>query len=208
MKIVLISDTHGKHDELILPDGDMILHAGDISGKGSEKEIASFLRWYSSLAHKHKIFIAGNHDFFMESGDPEAIKKMIPDNVIYLDDSGVEIGGITIWGSPIQPWFFDFAFNRQRGDEISKHWEMIPTNTDLLITHGPPHKILDKTIKGLEVGCEELSKTIENLSLKVHLFGHIHESYGQVELDGVKYINASMVNYHYEISNEPFVIEF
>ncbi len=208
MKIVLISDTHGKHDELILPDGDMILHAGDLSGKGSEKEIVSFLNWYSSLPHKHKIFIAGNHDFFMESGDPEAIKKMIPDNLVYLNDSGVEIGGINIWGSPIQPWFFDFAFNRQRGKEISKHWAMIPKDTDLLITHGPPFKIMDKTFQGLEVGCEDLSKTIENLSLKLHLFGHIHESYGQMELHGVKYINASIMDVHYQVHNDPIVLDW
>lgn len=208
MKIVLISDTHGKHDELILPEGDMVLHAGDLSGKGSEKEIVDFLNWYSSLPHKYKIFIAGNHDFFMESGDQESIKKIIPDNVIYLNDSGVEIEGINIWGSPIQPWFYDFAFNRQRGEEISKHWEMIPANTDLLITHGPPHKILDKTFQGLEVGCEELIKSIQKLKLKVHLFGHIHEAYGQIEVDGVKYINASMVDYQYEMSNVPIVIDW
>ena len=208
MKIVFISDTHNQHRDLVLPVGDMILHGGDVSNKGSKEEIQDFLDWFSSLPYKYKIFIAGNHDRYMETASQEEIQELIQDNIIYLNDSGIEIEGINIWGSPIQPWFYDFAFNRQRGAEIAKHWALIPENTDLLLTHGPPFKIMDKTFTGLEVGCEDLVKAIDQLNIKVHMFGHIHEAYGQMDLNGVQYINASIVNHHYNLNNEPIVLEW
>lgn len=203
MKIIAISDTHGLHHGLKnLPKGDMLIHAGDVSRSGSRAQVQDFLFWFEQQDYQYKVLIAGNHDYFFEQASSELISSMIPTNVIYLNDSGVEIEGIHLWGSPIQPWFHDWAFNRQRGKEIQKHWNLIPQNTDILITHGPPAGILDITVRGNEhVGCEDLLKTIQTIKPRVHIFGHIHEAYGVEEKGGVKYINASVLNLQYELVN-------
>ncbi len=203
MNIVAISDTHGKHNQLSLPEGDVLIHAGDVSSRGSEYEIRIFLDWFASLDFKYKIFIAGNHDFFLERASNKAIDKILPHEVIYLNDSGVEIEDLHIWGSPVTPWFYDWAFNRERGQEIKKHWDLIPDATDILITHGPAYGILDLTIHNIHVGCEELKDKIESIKPKVHIFGHIHEAYGTNEKPDIMYINASVLNVRYQMVNEP-----
>lgn len=208
VKIVCISDTHGQHSKLEVPMGDLLLHAGDVSRRGSKKEIVGFLDWFGALPHPHKIFIAGNHDFYFQDESPTEIEKIIPNNVIYLNDSGVEINGIKIWGSPVQPWFYDWAFNRQRGAEIDKHWQLIPSDTDILITHGPAFGFLDETSRGEQVGCEELTKKIESIKPSIFLCGHIHEAYGERTEGGVHYINASVLNLQYQLVNAPILIDY
>ncbi len=208
MKITLISDTHSKHHQLTLPKGDMLIHAGDVSSRGSVQEVESFLNWFSKQDFKYKIFIAGNHDFFFERANEQTVQALIPENVIYLNDSGIEIEGIKIWGSPIQPAFFDWAFNRERGTDIKKHWDLIPNNTDILITHGPPFDILDQTIQGDKVGCEELLKCVLEIKPKLHIFGHIHEAHGDVQKYGIKFINASVLNVRYQVTNLPVIVDF
>ena len=207
MKVIAISDTHGYHDQLSLSSGDMLIHAGDVSSQGSEQEIKDFLRWFSDLDYKHKIFIAGNHDFLFEQAESELIESLIPDNVIYLNDSGISIGGLNIWGSPVTPWFFDWAFNRHRGVDIKKHWDLITQNTDILITHGPVYGVLDRTIKGQRVGCEVLRDATYVIKPKVHICGHIHEAYGQVQTMDTLYINASVLDVRYRLVNEAVVFE-
>jgi len=207
MKFVVISDTHGQHAGLKLPKGDVLMHAGDISSRGKRDEVLDFLNWFKELPHKYKIFIAGNHDFLFEDLPEEEIKAMIPDNVIYLCDSGVSIENIKIWGSPVTPWFFDWAFNRQRGTEIAKHWNLIPNDTDILITHGPVFDKLDRTIHGERVGCIDLLKKVEHLRPKIFICGHIHEAYGTQEQNGIKYINASVLDERYRLKNKPSVVE-
>ncbi|MBC7863141.1 MAG: metallophosphoesterase, partial [Bacteroidia bacterium] len=114
MKITLISDTHTKHASLKLPGGDLLIHSGDVSSRGKGDEIKNFLDWFSKQNYTHKVFIAGNHDFYFEQVHEGIIKNAIPENVIYLNDSCCEIEGVKIWGSPVQPWFYDWAFNRSR----------------------------------------------------------------------------------------------
>ncbi|MCP4520162.1 MAG: metallophosphoesterase [Cytophagales bacterium] len=208
-RIVMISDTHGKHHDIQLPTGDILLHAGDVSRSGKKTQIQDFLLWFSKQDFTHKIFIAGNHDFFFEKASLEEIKSIIPENVIYLNDSGIEIEGIKIWGSPIQPWFYDWAFNRQRGEDIQKHWDLIPKDTQVLITHGPPLGILDRTIHGQEVGCENLTNTIQQLKkLKIHLFGHIHEGYGMKQQSNITFVNASVLDVSYQLGHEILTFDF
>jgi Icc-related predicted phosphoesterase len=202
MKLTLISDTHGSHNPLQLPPGDTLLHTGDISKRGSEIEIQLFLEWFSRQDFEHKIFIAGNHDFFFEKESPEKIAAMIPEGVTYLNDSGITIDGINFWGSPVQPRFFDWAFNRDRGAEIDRHWQLIPPDVDVLLTHGPPHGILDRTADGFEAGCEMLRKRIAEVKPKLSVFGHIHESYGMCEVEGTTFVNASVLNLQYQLVNE------
>jgi len=207
VKFVAISDTHAQHQNIILPKGNALIHAGDVSRKGEEHEIINFLNWFSKTDFEFKILIAGNHDFFFERENEIKIKELIPENIIYLNDSPVVVNGIKIWGSPVTPWFYDWAFNRNRGADILKHWNLIPADTDILITHGPVYKIHDKTIYGEEVGCEDLFKKVNEIKPKVHICGHIHEAYGVTENSGIKFINASVLNERYILKNSPVTFE-
>ncbi len=207
MKIVCISDTHDQHDDLILPKGDVLIHAGDVSSQGKQFQVESFLQWFANQPHTHKIFIAGNHDFFFERAPKELIESLIPENVVYLNDSGVTIEGVHFWGSPVQPWFYDWAFNRQRGVEILKHWELIPSETDVLITHGPPNGILDKTARGVKAGCVDLFKIIRRVRPKLFVCGHIHEAYGTEISMGTTFVNASVLDLSYKLVNKPIVFD-
>jgi Icc-related predicted phosphoesterase len=207
MKIVAISDTHGKHQNLVLPKADMLIHAGDVSSRGKETEVIEFLKWFSETDFTYKIFIAGNHDFYFERFGDEMINQLIPANVIYLNDNGIEIEGIKIWGSPISPWFYDWAFNRHRGNDIKKHWDKIPQNVDILITHGPVFGILDKTVRNENVGCKDLLEKIETLNPKFHICGHIHEAYGQVKYRETEFINVSVLDENYILKNKPILLE-
>jgi Icc-related predicted phosphoesterase len=207
LKFTCISDTHGKHNSLQLPEGNVLIHAGDVSSMGKEYEVLNFLDWFAKQDYEYKIFIAGNHDFYFERMHDADIQNIIPSNIIYLNDSGVTINGINIWGSPISPWFYDWAFNRHRGEPIKKHWDLIPTNTDILITHGPAFGILDYTTSGMRVGCEDLLLKVEEVKPKFHICGHIHEAYGMQEKDGTTFINTSVLNEKYVLVNEPIVFE-
>ena len=208
MKFVVISDTHAKHRLVRLPPGDVLIHAGDVSYRGEKYEIEDFLLWFSQQKYKYKIFIAGNHDFFFEKTKPKQIESLIPPDIIYLNDSGIEIDDCHIWGSPITPEFFNWAFNRKRGEPIRKHWDLIPENTDILITHGPPYRILDLTIHEQHVGCKDLLQKVKQIRPKYHIFGHIHESYGSLNLSGTRFINASAVNEQYDLRHKPILFEW
>ena len=207
MKFVTIADTHGKHHQLNINSGDVLIHAGDISMKGEESDVVDFLEWFDKQHFKYKILIAGNHDFYFERESQENINKILPDSITYLKDSSTTIEGFKIWGSPITPWFFNWAFNRHRGDQINKHWELIPSDTDLIITHGPVYGTLDMNLEGQHVGCKDLFNKVHEVKPKVHVCGHIHESYGSVEKSGIKFINASVLNEKYELTNKPIEIE-
>lgn len=207
MKFVVISDTHGKHSLLDLPAGDVIIHAGDVSTLGRVNEITEFLNWFSSLKYQYKIFIAGNHDFFFEKNSPKEVFSLIPPEIIYLNDNGIEIEGLNIWGSPVTPWFNNWAFNRQRGVDIRTHWAQIPKNTQILITHGPPYRILDETVSKIHVGCKDLFNIAEEIKPLYHLFGHVHEGYGMMKRGGTTFINASVLDASYKLENDPVVFE-
>ncbi len=210
-RIVAISDTHSRHEKMpALPDGDILIHAGDATVRGSFDEIVEFNRWFSLLPHKHKILVAGNHDWLFEKS-PEMARALMT-NAIYLQDNFVEVEGLKIYGAPWQPRFFDWAFNVNRGVAIAQKWSLIPSDTDVLITHGPPHGILDTvTDRGTgekeAVGCEELLPAVKRIKPRAHIFGHIHAGYGQVEIDGIQFINASICNEVYAPVHAPIVIE-
>ena len=224
MKIICISDTHNYHDQIELPEGDVIVHAGDCTGRGTEREIIEFLNWYSVLDFEHKILVAGNHDWGFET-DSDRCKKLCADmDIIYLEDSGVTLDGIKFYGSPVQPEFCDWAFNKRRNKDssiidngarcngshswIKPHWDAIPESTDVLITHGPPKGILDVSIyNGFECGCNDLRNRVEEVKPKYHIFGHIHNWHGTKKLDEVTYVNASICTEQYNPTNEPIVVE-
>lgn len=207
LKFVAIADTHSRHHNLRMPRADVLIHAGDVSYRGEKMEIEDFFKWFVRLDYPYKILVAGNHDFYFEKIKPKDLEQIIPPGVIYLNDSGVEINGIRIWGSPITPQFYNWAFNRRRGTEIQKHWNMVPADTDLLITHGPPFGVMDLTAQDRHAGCKDLLKRVGEIRPCVHVFGHIHESYGTTKKMGVRFINASQMNESYELVNKPILFE-
>ncbi|WP_144821160.1 metallophosphatase domain-containing protein [Marinobacter piscensis] len=208
MRIVCISDTHSMHRQVDVPDGDLLIHAGDSLGTGSLRELEDLDQWFAELPHANKILIAGNHDWCFED-DPEEARSRVR-HAHYLEDSAIELEGLTFWGSPWTPVFFNWAFNLKRGKPLAKRWAKIPEATDILITHGPPAGILDRvdTQKGtLRPGCEDLAAKVETLELKLHIFGHIHEGHGQEIIDDCRYINASTCNGQFKPLNPPIVVD-
>lgn len=207
LRFVAISDTHSRHRSLKLPKGDVLLHAGDISYKGRMEDIIDFLEWFSKQKFQYKILIAGNHDFFFEKAGQKEIEQILRTGIIYLNDCGTTINGINIWGSPVTPRFYNWAFNRKRGEEIRQHWELIPPGTDVLMTHGPAYGFLDVTADEQHTGCQDLLRRLLVIKPKFHVFGHIHESYGSVKRSGIQLINASLVNEFYELVHKPFIFD-
>ncbi len=210
MKIDCVSDTHGFLPEL--EGGDLLIVAGDLTAHDSEIEHWKFLEWLNSQSYRKKVYIAGNHDGFYEK--PLENYPLCPD-VYYLEDSGIEFEGLLIWGSPWSLWFKGIhpkckAFTGSESD-LKQKYELIPEDTDILITHGPPYGTMDvvrnfHTGKAENVGSTILAGTTNTLkSLKLHVFGHIHEGFGKSK-DG-KMVNASYVNEEYLPVNKPIRIE-
>jgi Icc-related predicted phosphoesterase len=209
MKLTFISDTHSVHEKLKLKEGDILFHCGDMTKRGELFEVDNVAHYLARQPFKHKVVIAGNHDFCFENEHKKEAEKLLCDHgIIYLNDSFVEIEGLKIWGSPVQPWFYDWAFNRKRGEEIKKHWDLIPDDINILLTHGPPHGILDTIHSGESVGCEELLKTVARIRPHIHAFGHIHEAYGIKTVGTTKLINACVTDLRYEVINRPIEINY
>lgn len=206
MKFVFISDTHNLHRWLKVPDGDVIIHAGDMTMGGKDYEVSDFANWYGSLPHKHKIAIAGNHDWLFQRKPSLAQGIFKNYGIQYLQDEAITIEGLKIYGTPWQPWFCNWAFNLNRGNDIKERWDLIPDDLDVLVTHGPPFGIMDE-IYGDKVGCEELAKAIARVRPRISVFGHIHSGYGYQVQDFTEYFNAAICNNDYKLTNEPFVIE-
>ena len=204
MRFYVISDTHDHHRDLPFDeDADGIIHCGDFShGPLSEED---FLQWFSELPFKYKILVAGNHDESPEK-DLEGFKqKCHLLGVTYLQDSGIEIEGVKFWGSPWTPTFGPFSF-MDDDMELEKYWQLIPDDTNVLITHGPAYGVLDKARSPLNLGSKTLASRMHSLmNLKYHLFGHIHESWGE-EQNTYRIINACSFNPYKRNLNRPRLI--
>ena len=193
-----------------IPDCDLLIHAGDITMMGKPQALQSFNDWCQNLLEKKVvgkiIGIAGNHDFLFER-EPDRARSLIT-GMEYLQDSGILWNGIRFWGTPWQPWFYDWAFNLHTEDELQEKFKKIPHGTDILISHGPPKGILDTTIRGDSVGSISLLRKIEEVRPKLVVFGHIHEGYGIEKRDGITYINASICDVQYKAVHSPILLEF
>ena len=222
MRIVLISDTHGQHKNMRhpLPEGDMLIHSGDCTNVGNQDGVRKFVEWFQNIeGYDHKIFIAGNHDWAFYR-NPSWLGHIINDenlsqsDVTYLQDSELIIEDpgfsrpIKIWGSPWQPEFYNWAFNVPR-DELYKYWELIPTDTDVLITHGPPQEIRDFALMSqTHQGCSSLRYHVETrIKPALNVFGHLHESYGSMVIEDTLYVNAATATIRYEMINKPIVVD-
>lgn len=219
LSVVCLSDTHGLHESLQIPEGDLLLHAGDFCGHGSEGEVRQFRHWLRRLPHRHKIVVAGNHDWPLDcfsnshrantANNVQRLEELFAkDGITYLRDRSLTIDGWNIYASPWQPEFYNWAFNLPRqGAQLLAKWQKIPDNTHILLTHGPPHGSLD-CAPGGPAGCELLAARLKDLSqLRLHVFGHIHEGYGHHRTWGHHQVNASSCDVHYRPINPPIVIQ-
>jgi len=232
MKLVLISDTHNRHKHLtskgmgdILPEGDILIHSGDLTGVGDKVEVLNVLKWFKEVASRYTygiVFIAGNHDrcFDPKFNQEDKTKKPkwleeeinnLPSNIDYLENSDVTINGLKIWGSPVTPWFHgdSWAFNEHRGPDIWNVWDKIPNDADVIVTHGPVAYKLDYIpSQNVYVGCEELRNAVTRVNPIMHVSGHIHEGYGyEYGIGGIHYFNASTCDERYEPNNKPIEVE-
>jgi predicted phosphohydrolase len=197
MRIVAVADTHLFTKDLEVPDGDVFVHAGDLCRGGWMKELERAVAWLRSLPHRHKVVIAGNHDWtFARPSEREASRALMKDaGVTYLEDEGaiVEHAGerARFWGSPWQPAFNDWAFNLPRGAALAEVWAKIPEGIDVLITHGPPTGFGDATSYGKGEGCADLLARVKIARPRLHLFGHIHESGGAWTEGATTFVNCT-----------------
>ncbi len=198
MKIVHISDTHGKHNNVVIPICDLLIHTGDVGNRTTNLELADFLYWFYNQPSKYKIFCAGNHDICLDESylkkekvlnnpflkissyeqyqEAEQLIKTYCQDIIYLENSGCIIEGLKIWGSPYSPSFHKehWVFNADKGKEINSIWKKIPKDTNILLTHTPPYDILDSFYQNnnqetIKLGCKDLYKTIEKSLLHLKL---------------------------------------
>lgn len=230
MKIVTFSDTHNKHKKVTLPECDIAIFAGDATSLGHKHEVENFLNWYGKQYQcKHKVFIAGNHDksfdkrFFTQYEDRDLFKQnehlgkpgwlvdmldkaRVVFQVHYLENSSVTLEGIKIWGSPITPSFYRqyWAFNADRNEEIQAYWNKIPSDANIVVTHGPVHGKLDYIPESGEyVGCVDLKAKIEEISPMMFICGHIHSGRGVYNTEKTLYVNPSILDNSYEVQGDP-----
>lgn len=208
MIIDAISDTHNRHKHIQgLGGGQIIIHAGDATSRGLSDETEKFLAWFGGLDYTHRIFVPGNHDWLFERDPVRARQLCARYDITLLIDEAVTIEGIKIYGSPWQPWFHDWAFNAIRGEDIKKHWDKIPEDTHILVTHGPAAGILDVVpyANGTpkeRVGCVDLLNRIAELpKLRAHVCGHIHHSHGHMRVGAVDHYNVSICDEGYYPAN-------
>jgi len=215
MKIMFLSDTHGRHLEITelygeLPYVDIIVHSGDCTRYGEFEETDLFMNWFSKQNAKHKVLVAGNHDFVLQQMDRRNWLLANNYGVTYLEVSFINIDGLGIYGSPWSPVFGMWAFMKHRNAELDEVWQKVPTDgtVDLLVTHTPRYGRFDVSVRGnYNVGCEMLANRINDIHPKVHVFGHIHECGGmikeetEVPVKGMISLNASLLNIRYVLAN-------
>jgi Icc-related predicted phosphoesterase len=209
VRLVLISDTHTFHDQVQLPGGDVLVHAGDMGLRGTVREAQACLNWLNRQPFAHVVAIAGNHDWAFAK--PELKSRLDLGRIQYLENSHTVIEGKVFYGSPVQPEFCNWAFNVPRGPEIKKFWDKIPEHTDVLITHGPPFGIGDQVHLGYSdcLGCADLFEAVDRIDPEIHVFGHIHGGYSRTQYGagGTQFFNASQCDEAYRVKNLPWTVD-
>ncbi len=217
VRLVIISDTHDQLNQIVVPAGDILIHCGDFSRNGSVEELERFNRQFAQLPHQFKLLVAGNHDHLLLNSEGNA-QRMFDRTINYLEDTEIELGGLKFFGSPWRnrllhhppPQLFNLPEWTKRvfpSREQKNVWTIIPEHIDVLITHGPPHKILDRTPLDHNVGCELLRMRVDFVRPRLHCFGHIHHSYGYEQTASTLFINAANLDESYRPVNKPIVVE-
>ena len=211
LRLVCLSDTHGLHRQLAVPEGDILIHAGDLTV--FDQPLAASLAllrdvnaWLGELPHRHKVVIAGNHDRVLQ-GEPKTAHRLLT-NAHYLENSGVVLEGLRFWGSPVTPVREGMAFATPRGEASRKVWDRIPDATDILITHGPPCGTGDQVQPwSKHWGCPSLTAAVQRIQPALHVFGHVHGGYGQqTNRAGTLFVNCAVLNHQRVLTNPPVTV--
>lgn len=205
-KIVCITDTHN-HNNIEVPGGDVLIHAGDATNKGTLDELVGFLDWFGNLPHKHKIFVPGNHDGCFNKGIVVAEALCRDNDIILLNNKDYLLQDegkrdLYIYGAPVHPKFIDD--DNLWGDVV------IPDDLDILITHVPPHGIADEVcenFKQIYLGNYNLRQAVADKKPKYHVFGHVHEGYGVRRIADTTFVNACICNNRNAVANPPIVFD-
>ena len=202
----LISDTHGLHRKIHPPAADVLIHCGDCTTYGDLQEVANLNEWFGTLPFEHIVLTPGNHDWAFQD-DPATARKLVTNAHLLIDES-VTIDGFKIYGSPFTPRFYNWAFMLDYDYELTQKWSRIPDDTDVLVTHGPPHGKLDWShYQKDHVGCHALRERIKEVRPMLHAFGHIHLDGGKAMEDAhTIYVNASVCDESYRPTNEILTI--
>lgn len=218
LSVVALSDTHGMHAQVKVPDADVLIHSGDFCKYGKVPEVKDFAAWLKTLPHTHKIITAGNHDKPIEKNPVRAREIFAEAGVTLLLNEGIIIEGVKFWASPITPTFFEWSFMKNRGPKIDEVWQQIPNDVDVLITHGPAYGHGDlapayRTAHPKVAGCLDLLNRIREIRRvshgyhpRVHVCGHIHDGHGVTasdEFPGLSFINAAICTEQYQPTNSP-----
>jgi Icc-related predicted phosphoesterase len=207
-RLVLMSDTHSRYGQFDVPEGDILLIAGDLTFQADVLELQKFNDWLDDQDFEHKIIIPGNHDLLFEK-DWDLACTLVPAADAILNQEMYWANDLKIWGEPRQPEFFDWAFNVPRDRMKKDCWDKIPTyeKLDVLLTHGPPWGVCDVNNEGVHVGCAAQRDWILKHQPRVVVCGHIHPGYGLGMLGNTLIVNASVCNKWYEPLNPPVVLD-
>lgn len=204
MRIVAISDTHELHRELEVPDGDLLIHAGDLTMFGkSLQALRDFNEWLGELPHRHKVVVYGNHEYMLEA-DP-GLRRLLSNAVVLVNES-VVIEGVKVWGSPLTQ-HYGGAFGRSNPADRVCVYNTIPADTDIVVTHGPPFGILDSTPEYPgPSGDRELREAVRRTRPRLHIFGHVHSGYGVLPTRNTMFVNAALMGWAGDLENKPIVV--
>jgi Icc-related predicted phosphoesterase len=181
----------------------LLIHAGDFTFFSKRTSmLRDFDDWLGELPHKYKVVVPGNHEYLLE--EPRHRSAIM--NATLLVDDGIEIEGIRIWGSPVTP-LYGGAFALSSANDRQRHWAQIPTDTDILITHGPPTGVLDVERGSREhAGCPQLLEAITRVRPRLHIFGHIHGAYGIWRTQHTVFVNAALFGDSGGLDNKPIIL--
>lgn len=232
-----------------LPRGDVLVHTGDFSEYGTCEEVVAFADWFASRPFKHKILIAGNHDIGMDAtgydtkigatwkqywngtprdNNPVDVRRLLDSrsDITYLENNSCVVEGIKIYGSPMTPLIVlpiakpvAMAFNLMTQEEQHAHWQTIPLDTQVLLTHGPPAGVHDVVAPLWRLGDQDLYDRVLEVRPQYHIFGHVHQSYGRTEFfhdpgdsdeeksSSTTFVNTSTCTLRHKPTNAPFVFD-
>jgi Icc-related predicted phosphoesterase len=202
---ICVSDTHNKRVPRF--NGDVLLHAGDLTIRGTEKELIEAAEGLAGYPCRTIIVVPGNHDILFETNPAKARQIFEERKIKVLIDESTEAYGVKIYGSPwVQKCWGVFGYD---GFEVKHPWDKIPNDTEILITHSPPRYIMDKGPRGDHLGCPDLAVAVRRVKPAYHIFGHIHCGQGfEQDADNIKYINAAICSERYDVLNPPIAFNF
>jgi predicted phosphohydrolase len=208
VSLVLLSDTHGHHRGVAVPDGDVLVFAGDYGMRATPGETAEFNRWLAALPHPHKLLVAGNHD----QGPLGELGRLLPAATVLTDaEAMVEVGGrrLRVWGAPWQPQFAGWPTYLPARQALA-HWRKVPAGLDILLTHTPPWKYGDGDEAGLDGGDPGLLEAIRRARPRLAVFGHIHNGLPRAGLvpgtaATTEFVNAALTNNSALLAHAPTV---